>query len=65
VIDYKKGPGLREHPSELLTAVIFGMHTSDDDKKRVTEWLKRRDHPIELLQAKQQDNSYQLELSPI
>ncbi|MGH8009150.1 MAG: DUF2971 domain-containing protein, partial [Candidatus Binatia bacterium] len=32
IVDFQKGPGLREYPPELLKRVIFGLRTSDRDR---------------------------------
>lgn len=65
VIDFMNGPGPRQYPKELLSGVIFGMRTTNADKARVAGWLKKRDHAVELLQAEQQDDSYQMKLVTI
>jgi hypothetical protein len=65
VIDFINGPGTRSYPSELLSGVVFGMNTSDVQRTRVIELLRRRDHTVELVQAGLSDESYLMTLTAI
>ena len=62
VLDFVKGYGLHYYPAGLMTAVTFGINTSEQDKARVKSWLRRRGHPVKLFQARQEPGKFQLKL---
>jgi hypothetical protein len=65
VVDWINGAGLHAYPAELLTGVIFGMNCGAEDQVRVREWLRSRDHPVQLYHATQRRDNFQMSLEQI
>lgn len=65
VVDFQKGPGLREYPAELLKSVIFGLRMSEPHKTLIREWISRRGHPVRLFQATRDERKFSIELQEV
>lgn len=59
-----RGSGLRTFPSRFLDGIIFGASVSQEDRREVLSWIERRNHPIELFDARLDDRRYQLVIGP-
>jgi hypothetical protein len=62
VIDYNKGPGLREYPPELLSEVILGVRMPQKDRKEVLSWVETHRPKPEVFQALIKDGEYALQI---
>jgi hypothetical protein len=62
VIDHDHGPGVRDYPSELMKTVIFGLRMPPEQKMQIREWVARRENPVRLLQATQDDQQFAIRL---
>jgi Protein of unknown function (DUF2971) len=51
VIDHENGPGAQKFTPELLTAVIFGVRMSDEDKEKIRDWLGPSANLVRFYQA--------------
>ncbi len=60
VLDFDNGPGPKAFPPAILTAVIFGCHITDENRKKVSSWLQTRGCKIVLYQAKQVSGHFKL-----
>lgn len=65
VVDFQKGPGLREYPAELLKSVIFGLRMSEPHKALIREWINRRGLPVRLFQATRDERKFSIELQEV
>lgn len=65
IVDYRIGPGLRDYPPELLKCVIFGLRMLDADRGHIREWVARREHPVKLGRAVQNDRRFSIEIEEI
>jgi hypothetical protein len=63
IVDYDNGPGLRICNPKLITAVVLGWKTSEDDEQMVRSWLRETGHPASLYRAVAIIGTYQLSLS--
>ena len=54
--------GLKDMPKGQISGIIFGCHTSNDDKKEVREWLSSLKHHVNVYQACMNESSYSLEI---
>jgi hypothetical protein len=60
IVDFQNGPGLRPYSPELLKSVIFGLRMADDNKNRIRNWVKKRGHAVQFLQATQDDRKFSI-----
>jgi hypothetical protein len=65
IIDHENGPGIREHPSELLKSVTFGIRMSDEDKTRIKKRLAARPTPVLLHQAAQGKDRFEVRFAEV
>lgn len=57
--------GEQDFPEHLLTGVIFGCWTSNENKKLVKEWVKERKIKPALYQAEPKEKEFGLDIKPI
>jgi hypothetical protein len=65
IVDFQRGPGLREYPAQLLKTVIFGLRMPDTDKDQIRSWVARRGHPVKFCRAVQNDRKFAIEIQEI
>jgi hypothetical protein len=65
IIDYRKGPGVREYPAELLKSVIFGLRMCEQNKTLIRKWASRRGHNVQFFQAVPNDRNFSIELRDV
>lgn len=58
IILAQSGPGAYPFPPEHLKGVILGVYISDDNKDQVISWIRERDCPIEVYQARLKEKEY-------
>lgn len=49
----------------LLTAIIFGLRTSDSDRQRITEAIEGADTRIKIYEAKEDDAHFKVRIEPL
>jgi hypothetical protein len=65
IINYRRGPGLREYPPQLLKTVIFGVRTPVADRDTIRSWVARRGQPVKLCRAVQNDRKFAINIEEI
>lgn len=63
ILDHDTGPGTREYPPELLKSVTFGVKMKEEDKLLIKQWLARRSTPVQLYQATQSKDRFEVTFS--
>lgn len=59
------GVGTQKYPSEALSGVILGCKMSPDNKKQVKEWCGARRLRPTLYEAKEKEQEFGLDITPI
>lgn len=59
------GPGERPMPRDMLTGIIFGCRTSDEDKAVVRGWVRSSGQNVAFYQAAQRDGTFTLEVNRV
>lgn len=66
VLDPSKNPSTNsrfyEYPEELLTGIIFGCEMSQENREKISDWLKNRRTPIKYYEAIKKDYEYGLDI---
>ena len=65
LVDPRRGRGLHEFPTNLLSGIIFGCRTTEQDRERVRGWLQQASATATLYQARVDDSEFRLDISPI
>jgi hypothetical protein len=63
ILDHENGPGSRDYPPELLKSVTFGLRMKDDHKANIRTWLARRPVAVQLYQATQGSDRFEVTFS--
>lgn len=64
MVSPKRKPGVHCYPTEQLDGIILGIKTSKENKKLVRNWISTLDFKVELLQAKINKKSYNIDIEP-
>jgi hypothetical protein len=59
------GPGERPMPEGMLSGIIFGCRTSDEDKQLVRDWVKAAGQPVRFYQSVQVDGAFALRIEEV
>ena len=65
IIDFQRGHGAHVYPPQLLTGVIFGARMSQANKATIRGWLNRREHQVQLYEARLNDGQFALSISSV
>jgi hypothetical protein len=57
-------PGLKAFPADSLDGIILGAKISASDRAEVSEWARRKNRDIDLLEAIFDDKDYRLNAMP-
>jgi hypothetical protein len=64
LIHYQNGPGVRKFPPEALTGILLGARITQEDERKVKDWVSDRHYPTQLFRAVQSDTAYSLRIEP-
>ena len=62
IVDYEKGEGIQNFPEDALSGVILGCRISQENKKNVFRWCRKRKHLPTLYEAKEKQKEFGLDI---
>src|SRR5262245_43474194 len=62
IVDFRRGPGLRSYPPNLLRRVIVGMRMPTTHMHEIRKWVGRRGYPVKFSQAIRSDQTFAVEI---
>jgi len=62
IVTFPDGPKHYNFPKNHLTGIIFGVLMPESERKMISSFIDRRDHPIKISEAKKKPSEYGLDI---